>query len=159
MGSAGPMQNFINWIVAKDIDEDEEMTESKSSANNNSSVSSQNRRQETIAGSPKLRAIRTEQTMQIFHPRSLEEREKVADGIKNRGYVTLDLTKLTDSATRKSFFEFICGVVHGLDANISPITDGVYSIMPFGMEISIDNMFTHSAKLTFYGRKRGLGVN
>jgi len=139
MGSAGITQRIMNWISAEDLNEEEEIMDTKSTSDKPYVVSQQKSSKDSINGAQKFR-VRTDQTMQIYHPRTLDEREKIADSLKNRAYVTLDLTRLPDPSTRKSFFDFVCGVVYGLDANISLITEGVYAIMPYGMEISNDDL-------------------
>jgi|GEM_PF-1578518 len=139
MGSAGQMQKFINWISAKDIEEDEEIIDERPVTTNTQQPTSYTRRETSGGAVSNFRAVRSDQLMQIYHPRSLDEREKIADSLKSRTFVTLDLTRLPDVQSRKSFFDFLCGVVYGLGANIALITDGVYSIMPSGMDISNDD--------------------
>ena len=139
MGSAGITQRIMKWISADDLNEEEEVMDTKSTSDKPYVLSQQKSSTDSINGAQKFR-IRTDQTMQIYHPRTLDEREKIADSLKLRAYVTLDLTRLPDPSMRKSFFDFVCGVVYGLDANISVITEGVYSIMPNGMEIANDDL-------------------
>jgi cell division inhibitor SepF len=119
-----------SWLNAEDVVEETQPVESTAPP----TPEPHNKRQR----GPLVLRTTGEQGMVIRHPRSLDDRMAIGMDLKQKRMVTLDLTRLPDSETRRYFLEFIYGVVFALDATAEKVTDGIYLLAPNGVDVNND---------------------
>jgi len=85
--------------------------------------------------------------VEIRHPRTLDDRMTVGNDLKNRRLVTLDLNRMPE-ADASRFLEFTYGLVFALEARIEKVSEGIYFLAPFGVDVRNDNSTVSSTSDT-----------
>lgn len=135
MASAGPLNKLVRWLSGYDEDDDEmDLDDTTPPTAPGSARTPQSRPRR----GPLMLQAREEGTMEIRHPRSLEDRMIIGMDLKQRRTVTLDLTRLPDADARY-FLEFVYGVIFALDATAEKVTEGIYLLVPRGVPVHNDD--------------------
>lgn len=80
--------------------------------------------------------------MVLYEPRSYDEAQEIADHIRNRRSVVINLQRIrSDQALR--IIDFLSGTVYALSGNISKIGSNIFLCVPENVEVqgSITEMF------------------
>ncbi|WP_250672717.1 cell division protein SepF [Paraclostridium ghonii] len=71
----------------------------------------------------------------IVEPKKYEEVTSIADQLKQRRAVIVNLENLDDSVTRKSIFDFMNGAVYVLDGSIQKVSKAIFILAPNNVDI------------------------
>lgn len=129
----GIFNKFKNWITEEEEDEvdvaedeleqeDEELDQFTSIANTKTA---------------KIVNLHTSSPMKvvIVEPKKYEEVTTIADHLKQKKAVIVNLENLNDLNIRKSIFEFMNGAVYVLDGGIQKVSKGIFILAPNNVDI------------------------
>ncbi|MGL5506628.1 MAG: cell division protein SepF [Paraclostridium sp.] len=71
----------------------------------------------------------------IVEPKKYEEVTSIADQLKQRRAVIVNLENLEDAVTRKSIFDFMNGAVYVLDGSIQKVSKAIFILAPNNVDI------------------------
>ncbi len=71
----------------------------------------------------------------IVEPKKYEEVTTIADHLKQKKAVIVNLENLNDLGMRKSIFEFMNGAVYVLDGGIQKVSKGIFILAPNNVDI------------------------
>ena len=71
----------------------------------------------------------------IVEPKKYEEVTTIADHLKQKKAVIVNLENLNDLGIRKSIFEFMNGAVYVLDGGIQKVSKGIFILAPNNVDI------------------------
>lgn len=71
----------------------------------------------------------------ISEPKKYEEVQKIADHLKQKKAVIVNLDGVEDAETRKSIFNFISGAVYVLEGNIQRVSKSIFILAPSNVDI------------------------
>ena len=71
----------------------------------------------------------------IVEPKKDEEVTTIADHLKQKKAVIVNLENLNDPGIRKSIFEFMNGAVYVLDGGIQKVSKGIFILAPNNVDI------------------------
>jgi cell division inhibitor SepF len=74
----------------------------------------------------------------VSHPRSLEDGQMIADQIKDRRPVIVNLD-LADERSGQRLLNFLSGVVYALDGSLRKVGDGIYLATPSNIEVASED--------------------
>lgn len=127
----GIFNKFKNWItedeeefdVIEEYEQEEEDVEQFTSITNNKSA--------------KIVNLHTSNPMKvvIVEPKKYDEVTAIADHLKQKKAVIVNLENLNDPALRKSIFEFMNGAVYVLDGGIQKVSKGIFILAPNNVDI------------------------
>ena len=129
----GIFNKFKNWITEEEEDfdgveeeyeqEDEEEVEQFTSIPNTKTA--------------KIVNLHTASPMKvvIVEPKKYEEVTSIADQLKQRRAVIVNLENLDDAVTRKSIFDFMNGAVYVLDGSIQKVSKAIFILAPNNVDI------------------------
>lgn len=129
----GIFNKFKTWITEEEEDEvdvaedeleqeDEELDQFTSIANTKTA---------------KIVNLHTSSPMKvvIVEPKKYEEVTTIADHLKQKKAVIVNLENLNDPSIRKSIFEFMNGAVYVLDGGIQKVSKGIFILAPNNVDI------------------------
>ncbi|MBR2568290.1 MAG: cell division protein SepF [Paenibacillus sp.] len=145
----GVMNRFLNFIGMQD---EEEYTEREKIANSEEYEAEPEptvfESRKTTKGS-NIVSIHSQKAskMVLYEPRSYDEAQEIADHIRNRRSVVINLQRIrNDQALR--IIDFLSGTVYALSGNISKIGSNIFLCVPENVEIqgSITELFSEEAE-------------
>lgn len=71
----------------------------------------------------------------IVEPKKYDEVTTIADHLKQKKAVIVNLENLNDPGVRKSIFEFMNGAVYVLDGGIQKVSKGIFILAPNNVDI------------------------
>ena len=71
----------------------------------------------------------------VFHPRRYEEVTEMADALRSRHLVTVNLVG-TDRVMSQRIVDFLSGVIYTLDGKMHRIAEGIYLFVPSNVQIN-----------------------
>lgn len=74
----------------------------------------------------------------VTHPRSLEEGQTIADQLKARRTVIVNLD-LADERSGQRLLNFLSGVVYALDGSLRKVGDGIFLATPANVPVAADD--------------------
>jgi cell division inhibitor SepF len=74
----------------------------------------------------------------VMHPRSLEDGQTIADQVKGRRPVIVNLD-LADERSGQRLLNFLSGVVYALDGSLRKVGDGIFLATPSNVEVAADD--------------------
>ena len=128
----GIFNKFTKWITEEDdgydvsedeLDEEEEEVDQFTSISNTKTA--------------KIVNLHTSSPMKvvIVEPKKYEEVTTIADHLKQKKAVIVNLENLNDPSIRKSIFEFMNGAVYVLDGGIQKVSKGIFILAPNNVDI------------------------
>ena len=128
----GLFSKFKNWITEEEEyyeDEVEDMVEEDEVIEDFNSI-----------GSPKTSKIvnlhaSTHMKVVIVEPKKYDEVTTIADHLKQKRAVIVNLENLTDATARKSIFDFMNGAVYVLDGTIQKVSKAIFILAPNNVDI------------------------
>lgn len=127
----GIFNKFKNWItedeeefdVIEEYEQEEEDVEQFTSIANTKSA--------------KIVNLHTSNPMKvvIVEPKKYDEVTAIADHLKQKKAVIVNLENLNDPSLRKSIFEFMNGAVYVLDGGIQKVSKGIFILAPNNVDI------------------------
>jgi cell division inhibitor SepF len=76
----------------------------------------------------------------IVEPSSFEQTQNIAEHLKSRRAVVLNLEK-TDSSISQRIVDFVCGTTYALGGNMQKIGNGIFMFVPNNVDISGETSF------------------
>ncbi|MCL8206947.1 MAG: cell division protein SepF [Actinomycetia bacterium] len=73
----------------------------------------------------------------VMHPRTLEDGQTIADQIKSRRPVIVNLD-LADERSGQRLLNFLSGVVYALDGTLRKVGDGIFLATPSNVEVAAE---------------------
>ena len=124
--------NIMNWITEEDEEYDEpedELVEEDDEEEKITPISN--------AKTAKVYNLHTSSPMKvvIVEPKKYEEVTTIADHLKQKKAVIVNLENLNDPSIRKSIFEFMNGAVYVLDGGIQKVSKGIFILAPNNVDI------------------------
>lgn len=124
--------NIMNWITEEDEEYDEpedELVEEEDEEEKITSISN--------AKTAKVYNLHTSSPMKvvIVEPKKYDEVTTIADHLKQKKAVIVNLENLNDPSIRKSIFEFMNGAVYVLDGGIQKVSKGIFILAPNNVDI------------------------
>jgi cell division inhibitor SepF len=71
----------------------------------------------------------------VMHPRTLEDGQTIADQVKSRRPVIVNLDQ-ADERSGQRLLNFLSGVVYALDGSLRKVGDGIFLATPSNVEVS-----------------------
>jgi cell division inhibitor SepF len=124
----GVMTTIKGWLFAEDAAEPGEEPDAEP-------VSGQVRRKNPILA---LHSSRQEEIF-VRKPKSQEDALFPADCLKARRPIVVNLQTL-DAATTQRVFDFLKGVVYGVDGHMEKVAEGIYVLTPRDMMIQAEEL-------------------
>ena len=128
--------NVFKWITEEEEDhdeaeyeidqEDEELEQFTSIANNKTAK---------IVNLHTSSQMKVPMKVVIVEPKKYEEVTTIADHLKEKRAVIVNLENLNDPSIRKSIFEFMNGAVYVLDGGIQKVSKGIFILAPNNVDI------------------------
>ncbi len=73
----------------------------------------------------------------IMQPESFDEAKDIADHLKNKKPVVVNLEDVDKEVARR-MVDFLSGTVYALDGNIQKVTNGIFLVAPYNVDIMGD---------------------
>ncbi|CEH35468.1 cell division protein SepF [Romboutsia lituseburensis] len=129
----GLFSKFKNWVV--DEDDDYEYMEEEEEI-----VAEEDEIGEGIGNAIKSTNIvklhtTTQMKVVIVEPKKYDEVTTIADHLKSKRAVIVNLENLNDATARKSIFDFMNGAVYVLDGTIQKVSKAIFILAPNNVDI------------------------
>lgn len=117
------MMNMVGWG-----EEDEIEPNQKFDTNQEDSVSNKYKgKVVNIHATTQLKVV-------VVQPETYEDAQEICDNLKSKKPVVINLEEM-DSDTARRLLDFLFGAVYALDANIQKISNGIYLVAPYNVDI------------------------
>lgn len=129
----GLFSKFKNWITEEEEeyyeDEVEDMIEEDEVIEDFNSIgSSKTSKIVNLHASTHMKVV-------IVEPKKYDEVTTIADHLKQKRAVIVNLENLTDATARKSIFDFMNGAVYVLDGTIQKVSKAIFILAPNNVDI------------------------
>lgn len=129
----GLFSKFKNWITEEEEeyyeDEVEDMVEEDEVIEDFNSIgSSKTSKIVNLHASTHMKVV-------IVEPKKYDEVTTIADHLKQKRAVIVNLENLTDATARKSIFDFMNGAVYVLDGTIQKVSKAIFILAPNNVDI------------------------
>ena len=129
----GLFSKFKNWITEEEEDYYEDELEDVVEENEviddfNSIGNSKTSKIVNLHASTHMKVV-------IVEPRKYDEVTTIADHLKQKRAVIVNLENLIDATARKSIFEFMNGAVYVLDGTIQKVSKAIFILAPNNVDI------------------------
>ena len=119
-------KNFIS--VDEEEYEEEEYEEEEYEEEDQSQI---NRQFSKIVNLP----IQSSMKVIIVQPQKIEEMQDIADYLKQKKTVIVNLENLSDATVRRTIFDFISGAVYVLDGTMQKVAKSIFILAPHNVNI------------------------
>lgn len=89
----------------------------------------------------------------IVEPKVYDDAAVIADHLKMRKTVIVNLEKMTQSETKKSIFNFMNGAVYVLDGNIQRVNKSIFILAPKNVDVDSNMKTELESKASFPWQK------
>jgi len=79
----------------------------------------------------------TQLEVAVLQPQSYEDSREIADRLKNKKAVVINLEELSKEDAVKAL-DFVSGVVYALEGDIQKVSNGIFLIAPYNVSIAND---------------------
>ena len=129
----GLFSKFKNWITEEEEDYYEDEVEDVIEENEviddfNSIGNSKTSKIVNLHASTHMKVV-------IVEPRKYDEVTTIADHLKQKRAVIVNLENLIDATARKSIFDFMNGAVYVLDGTIQKVSKAIFILAPNNVDI------------------------
>ncbi len=129
----GLFSKFKNWITEEEEDYYEDEVEDVVEENEvmddfNSIGNSKTSKIVNLHASTHMKVV-------IVEPRKYDEVTTIADHLKQKRAVIVNLENLIDATARKSIFDFMNGAVYVLDGTIQKVSKAIFILAPNNVDI------------------------
>jgi len=128
----GILSKFKNWMVEEEEEEEEDYTEEDyaEEAEVDGEIGNAIRNTNIV----KLHTT-SQMKVVIVEPKKYDEVTTIADHLKNKRAVIVNLENLNDAIARKSIFDFMNGAVYVLDGTIQKVSKAIFILAPNNVDI------------------------
>lgn len=125
----GILSKFKNWMVEEEedyVEEEEEAIDEEIDGDIGNAIRNTN-----------IVKLHTTSQMKvvIVEPKKYDEVTTIADHLKNKRAVIVNLENLNDAIARKSIFDFMNGAVYVLDGTIQKVSKAIFILAPNNVDI------------------------
>ncbi|NMP21632.1 cell division protein SepF [Sulfobacillus harzensis] len=133
---AGMMGKFLNFVGLEEVEEDEFETEVDEPSQSVSDWEDEvpKRKRSGVVSLPTSRNMR----VVVMHPRTLEEGQAIADQVKGRRPVIVNLD-LAEERAGQRLLNFLSGVAYALDGGLRKVGDNIFLITPSNVEVASED--------------------
>lgn len=138
---AGIVDRFLNFVGLEDVEEEEAVMEQDGTGGSHtpqapewSDEVTRQRRRGGLVPLPASRAFR----VVVMHPRTLEDGQVIADQVKNRRPVIVNLDT-ADERSQQRLLNFLSGVAYALDGGLRQVGDSIYLVTPSNVEVATED--------------------
>ena len=129
----GLLSKFKNWITEEEEeyyeDEVEEVVEDSEVVDDFNSIgNSKSSKIVNLHASTHMKVV-------IVEPKKYDEVTTIADHLKQKRAVIVNLENLIDATARKSIFDFMNGAVYVLDGTIQKVSKAIFILAPNNVDI------------------------
>lgn len=132
---AGIMGKFLNFVGLEEVEDEEyegETEETRSSTDWEEEVPK--RKRGGVVSLPASRNLR----VVVMHPRTLEEGQAIADQVKGRRPVIVNLD-LAEERAGQRLLNFLSGVAYALDGGLRKVGDNIFLLTPSNVEVASED--------------------
>ncbi len=130
----GLLTKFKNWVTVEDEEEEdyvEDTYEEIEEEEGNYSAIANNRTSKIV----NLHAQSSNMKVVIVEPKKYEEVTEIADHLKQKRTVIVNLENLHDATVRRCIFEFMSGAVYVLEGDMQKVSKGIFILAPHNVNI------------------------
>lgn len=133
---AGMMGKFLNFVGLEEVEEDEYETEVEEAVRPVSDWEDEvpKRKRGGVVSLPTSRNMR----VVVMHPRTLEEGQAIADQVKGRRPVIVNLD-LAEERAGQRLLNFLSGVAYALDGGLRKVGDNIFLITPSNVDVATED--------------------
>jgi len=125
------MLNFVGWEAEEEEYEEEETRDETEQLQFFSSGSKkQQGKVVNIHSSNQFKVV-------IMQPESFEDAQDICDHLKNKKPIIINLEEIEKDAAQR-IIDFLSGAVYSLDGNIQKVSNGIFLIAPYNVDIMGD---------------------
>ncbi len=128
----GLLSKFKNWMVEEEeedyIEEDEEFAVEESEVDGEIGNAIRNSNIVKLHTTSQMKVV-------IVEPKKYDEVTTIADHLKSKRAVIVNLENLNDAIARKSIFDFMNGAVYVLDGTIQKVSKAIFILAPNNVDI------------------------
>jgi len=126
----GILSKFKNWMVEEEEDyaEEEEAIDQETELDGEIGNAIRNTNIVKLHTTSQMKVV-------IVEPKKYDEVTAIADHLKNKRAVIVNLENLNDSIARKSIFDFMNGAVYVLDGTIQKVSKAIFILAPNNVDI------------------------
>ena len=126
------LTRFKNFISVDEEEYEEEYEEEQYEEEKEEEVQSQTNRQYS-----KIVNLPTQSSMKvvIVEPQKIEEMQDIADYLKQKKTVIVNLENLSDATVRRTIFNFVSGAVYVLDGTMQKVSKAIFILAPHNVNI------------------------
>jgi cell division inhibitor SepF len=134
---AGLRERLFNFVGLEEVEEEEIMeqddngtTRTNSASEWQDDISRQRRRSGLVSLPSSHKGFR----VVVMHPRTLEDGQAIADQVKGRRPVIVNLD-LSDDKSQQRLLNFLSGVAYAVDGGLRQVGDNIYLVTPNNVEV------------------------
>ncbi|MCY0880150.1 MAG: cell division protein SepF [Firmicutes bacterium] len=129
----GMMGKFLNFVGLEEVEEDEYEAEVEESRRASAEWEDEvpKRKRNGLVSLPASRNMR----VVVMHPRTLEEGQAIADQVKGRRPVIVNLD-LAEERAGQRLLNFLSGVAYALDGGLRKVGENIFLITPSNVEVA-----------------------
>ncbi|MCY0898006.1 MAG: cell division protein SepF [Firmicutes bacterium] len=129
----GVMGKFLNFVGLEEVEDDEYEAESEESRRPTADWEDEvpKRKRNGLVSLPSSRNMR----VVVMHPRTLEEGQAIADQVKGRRPVIVNLD-LAEERAGQRLLNFLSGVAYALDGGLRKVGENIFLITPSNVEVA-----------------------
>jgi cell division inhibitor SepF len=133
---AGMMGKFLNFVGLEEVEEDEYETDVEDTRRPSADWEDEvpKKRRTGVVSLPASRNMR----VVVMHPRTLEEGQAIADQVKGRRPVIVNLDLADDRASQR-LLNFLSGVAYALDGGLRKVGENIFLITPSNVEVASED--------------------
>lgn len=130
---AGVMGKFLNFVGLEEVEDDEYEAEVEEVHRPNADWEDEvpKRKRGGVVSLPASRNMR----VVVMHPRTLEEGQAIADQVKGRRPVIVNLD-LAEERAGQRLLNFLSGVAYALDGGLRKVGENIFLITPSNVEVA-----------------------
>lgn len=130
---AGMMGKFLNFVGLEEVEDDEYEAEVEETRRPVADWEDEvpKRKRAGVVSLPTSRNMR----VVVMHPRTLEEGQAIADQVKGRRPVIVNLD-LADERAGQRLLNFLSGVAYAVDGGLRKVGDNIFLITPSNVEVA-----------------------
>lgn len=88
-------------------------------------------------------STQTQMKLVVMQPESFEEARDIANHLKSRKPVIMNLESVEKGVARR-IVDFLSGAVYALDGNIQKVSNGIFLIAPYNVDVMSDTLTSHA---------------
>lgn len=129
---AGFVGKFLNFVGLEEVDEEFDGEEMGHPDDWKDEIPQRKR-----ANSPSLVTLPSSRNLRVvvMHPRTLEEGQVIADQVKNRRPVIVNLD-LAEERAGQRLLNFLSGVAYAVDGGLRKVGENIFLITPHNVEVA-----------------------